>query len=336
MSPRFHPRLIHGPFGDPGLFLPFMFEKRALVFDLGDLSPLSSRDILKITHAFVTHAHMDHFIGFDAALRLFLGREKHLHVFGPRGMIRHVEGKLAGYEWNLAPNYETEFTLTAVEAGAGRMAARTFRGRDRFAPSGPLEETPFSGVLLDEPGFFVRCAELDHGIPCLGFLLEEKRHIHISKAALDDMGLCPGPWIGAFKEAVLTGADLRAPLQARTTEGRGRIFPLGTLMEKIAIMAPGQKIAYVTDAGFTPSNREKIIDLALGADHLFIEATFSDKDSALAEKKRHLTARQAGRLAAGAGVGRFTLFHFSPRYYGMEAAIQKEAEESFGSAPISP
>ena len=83
MRPSFHPRLINNPFNDPGLFIPFTFQNRALIFDLGDISSLPARDILKISHAFVSHAHMDHFIGFDHLLRLMLGRDKILALFGP-------------------------------------------------------------------------------------------------------------------------------------------------------------------------------------------------------------------------------------------------------------
>ncbi len=95
MRPRFHPRLINGPFDDPGLFIPFLFENRAVLFDLGDILSLTPREILKISHVFVTHTHMDHFIGFDRILRLALGREKDLHLYGPPEFFKNVEGKLA-------------------------------------------------------------------------------------------------------------------------------------------------------------------------------------------------------------------------------------------------
>jgi ribonuclease Z len=84
MRPSFLPRLVNEPFGDPGLFIPFLHQKRALIFDLGDIHSLSARDILKITHVFITHTHMDHFIGFDRLLRLLLGRDQDLYLYGPK------------------------------------------------------------------------------------------------------------------------------------------------------------------------------------------------------------------------------------------------------------
>ena len=54
MRPMFDPALVNGPFGDPGLYLDFRFERRALLFDLGDLAPLPPRNSFR-SHGGVTH-----------------------------------------------------------------------------------------------------------------------------------------------------------------------------------------------------------------------------------------------------------------------------------------
>ncbi len=335
MRPAFHPRTVNGPFGDPGLFVPFLFQNRALIFDLGEAAPLSNRDVLKITHAFVTHTHMDHFVGFDRLLRLFLGRQKTLTLYGPEGFLRNLEGKLAGYTWNLVAHYSARFAIHAVEVRGTETVHRVYRCRDRFSASGDERRCPFSGELLAEPAFTVTAVPLDHGIPCLGFALRERFHINILKDRIDALGLSIGPWLQRFKEALYSEAPVETPIKAPETDGGIREFSLGDLSDRIAMRTPGQTVAYITDTVYTPENAERMVNLARGADHLFIEAAFLDRDRDMATEKYHLTARQAGRIAGRAGVKAMTVFHFSPRYSDHPHHLVSEAEAAWrGSRPM--
>ena len=80
---------------------------------------------------------------------------------------------------------------------------------------------------------------------------------------------------------------------------------------------------------YNESNIEKIVELVKNSDHLFIEASFLEKDRDIAEKKCHLTARQAGLIAGKARVKQLTPFHFSPRYQGQGHILEKEAMDAY-------
>jgi len=331
MRPSFHPRLINGPFDDPGLYIPFLFENRAVLFDLGDIHALSPRNILKLSHVFVTHTHMDHFVGFDSLLRLLLGRDKSLHMFGPRGFLKNVEGKLAGYSWNLVKHYTNRFVLNVTEVRPDRLVSKQFACQDGFKATQPAQKSPFNGTLLSEPTLTVRAVILDHGLPCLGFSIKEHFHVNIIKDRLLALGLEIGPWLKLFKASLFNQADPESEFLVTTGKKKEirKKFNLGELTAKIATITPGQKIAYIADAGMSSANEKKMVDLAGGADHLFIEAAFLEKHREIARGKYHLTARQAGTIAARAGVKEFTIFHFSPRYTAGEHLLRQEAREAF-------
>ena len=330
MRPSFHPRLINRPFDDPGIFIPFLFEKRALIFDIGNINSLSTRDILKISHIFVTHTHMDHFVGFDWLLRLFLGREKKLHMYGPEGFIKNIEGKLAGYSWNLVENFNNRLSLNVTEVYPDHLISRQYLCQNRFIPIKEDIKKHFKSILLKESALSVSAAILDHSIPCLGFSIEERFHVNIIKDRVIALGLEIGPWIKEFKQALFNQQNPESEFVVRCGKNnKEKKFILGNLSKQIALITPGQKITYIADVVYNNYNKEKIIEFAKNSDHLFIEAAFLENDRDMAEKKYHLTAHQAGRLAGEANIKQYTLFHFSPRYTGKEYLLIEEARAAF-------
>lgn len=326
MTPVFHPFLVNSPFDDPALFIDFLFSRRAILFDLGTLNSFSSRRLLRISHVFVSHAHIDHFIGFDHLLRLCLGRAKRLHLYGPPGFVAQVGHRLAAYSWNLVYSYTTDFTVVALEVDAdGRTLSGEFHCQRGFRAENLRHGRMEGDRLYEEAGLQVRVARLDHKIPSLAFALEEKWHLNIMKNRLAESGLTVGPWLKELKGAIVQGAADDTPI---VTAG-GAARSLGDLKREVVRISPGQKICYVTDAAWTTENAAKIVALAAGADYLFIEATFLDAEAGRAADRAHLTARQAGELARAAGVARVIPFHFSPKYREEEPKLRAEVEDAW-------
>lgn len=324
MRPVFLPELVNGDNGDPALFVDFLFRNQAVLIDMGDLAYLSPKKMLRISAVFVSHTHMDHFVGFDRFLRVCLGREKKVLFFGPPGFGKQVEAKLAAYTWNLIENYASDFTLIVTELlGMGNCEKLRFSSRSGFVRE-CLESAEIRDCILLEDAFFrISFDFLDHGIPCLAFAIEEKFHANIWKNRIVELGLFPGRWMKALKEAVL-----RRDLDDTVIDAGGKALTLGQLWSAVRIV-PGQKIAYVTDAKYDCENCERIVKLADCADILFIEAMFLQRDSRHAAQKRHLTAWQAGKIARLARAKAVVPFHFSPRYAGQEQLLCEETEAAF-------
>lgn len=330
MRPVFIPQLVNDPFGDPGLYLDFKFEKRALLFDLGDLGALPPKKLLRVSDVFVSHTHMDHFVGFDRLLRVCLGRELGMRFYGPDGFIDRVEHKLGAYTWNLVENYPTDFVIETWEVDPDWNArGARFRCHRRFKREALDTHRVPDGVLLDEPTFRVRAAFLDHNTACLGFAAEEKTHINVWKNALAELGLPVGAWLRELKRAVIEGAPDETPARAYWRDHGGvheRTMPLGELRTRVLRLVPGEKLCYVTDVVYSEDNARRIAELAADADQLFIECVFLDEDADHAARKFHLTARQAGSIARAARAKVVVPFHFSPRYVNRESALRNELE----------
>jgi ribonuclease Z len=325
MRPLLHPHLLNGRTGDPALYIETLFEKRAILFDLGDITALPPRKIQRLDHVFVSHTHIDHFFGFDRLLRVLVGRDKTINLYGPERLIDHVRHKLQAYCWNLADRYACNLIFMVAEVDASRACRTTrFSLKNAFAPEPLGTDVLQEGILFQERGFGISTAVLEHGTPCLAFAMKEAEHVNVWKNRLAEMSLPVGPWLRELKRAVIE--DRPDDYTIRTPDGQQT--RLERLRHLLTITA-GQKIAYVTDVADTAENRNAIVELAKGADILFIEAAFAKADAALAAERAHLTTAAAGEIARAARVRRVEPFHFSPRYEGEEQRMLDEVMAAF-------
>lgn len=321
MKTRFLPKLVNGQTGDPALFVDLLREKRALLLDCGLISDLSPSEILRVSDVFVSHTHIDHFIGFEHLLRLHLGRGHRVRVFGPKGITACVRGKLSGYTWNLVKRQRLVFEVH--EFDGRRSLVTEFPCRQKFKP-GRVRRPPASPWLWRDDLISVRCAVLDHKIPCLAFLVAERDFYNVDPVALEATGHRPGRWLNQLKAWAAAGRPAGGQVQID-----GADQPAAELADRLLIHTPGRRLAYVADAGGGPQNTRAIVELAQGADLLFCEGAFLHADRQRAAETFHLTARQAGEIAHRAGVHRLVVFHFSPKYEGRFDELEREAAVAF-------
>ncbi|WP_397539170.1 ribonuclease Z [Rummeliibacillus pycnus] len=127
----------------------------------------------KLEKIFITHLHGDHIYGLPGLLgsRSFLGGEKPLTIYGPKGLKEWIQLTLQTSQTHL--NYTIEF----VE----------------------VEE----GVIFEDEDFKVIAMPLQHVVPCFGFRLEQKPlpgALQIEKARA--LGVPKGPLLGQLKNGM--------------------------------------------------------------------------------------------------------------------------------------
>lgn len=328
MRHLFEPHLVNDVFGDPGLYVDFNDEKRALLFDLGDISALPPRKLLRLSHIFVSHTHMDHFAGFDPLLRVVLGRKERIVLTGGPDFVAQVEHKLRAYTWNVVHRYAMELVLDVREIGTdGRGQRSRFSSRAGFAREACAPFECAGDVLHDEALFRVRGRFVDHEMPCLAFAIEEKARGRVARDRLEALGVTTGPWLRQLKLAVLSGAPAETRIRVEWRDKLGEhamTRSVGELAPVLIDVAPGRRVGYATDLRFTDANRQALAELLAGVDQLFIESVFLDADREHAHRKNHLTAWEAGVIAREVGAKAVVPFHFSPRYEGRGAEVAGE------------
>ena len=335
MRSVFFPRLVNGPYGDPALYVRLAYRGEALLFDCGDLHALSPGELLKTRLLFLSHAHIDHLVGFDLLLRTFLARDLTLLMYGPAGLAQQIAARLQGYTWNLIDGYP--FVLTVREWRPEGLWEVTFPASQAFRPLSGRLLPCHNDILHETPWYRVRATRLTHGdIVSLAFSLEEPLHIAIHKDALERHGYMPGSWLAGFKDLILRKAAADTDVTVPMSTGGTCSVSLGALRETIASTEDGMKVVYVTDCSPLFRNFRRILQLAKNAHILNIEAMFAHHDLDRARQRNHLTAWQAGRLAYLARVARLQVFHHSPRYQRSPADLEREARAAFAGDDKSP
>jgi ribonuclease Z len=308
-------RLLDGKTDYPGVHL--VVDGRGLLFDCGEGS-LPPRQVHELEGIFLSHLHIDHFLGFDRLISHGLDCGRTFPVFGPPGTARGVQAKLAAYTWNLVAGDALRFEVMDLAEHSRRTWTLSVPHRME------LTELASSGAGLEEPilgtrDYEVRAAHLDHRTPCLAYSFRERELLNFDLAAAGAAGLAPGAWM--------------AELKARADEPEAFVEVAGQLrqvrdLEGLLRRTPGRVLTYATDLRFDSGNVERLVALAASSDVLYLEANFLDEvDKAFASS--HLTAGQAGEIAARAGVKELVLFHHSRKYRGQEHRFVAEAARWF-------
>lgn len=203
-----------------------------------------------------------------------------------------------------------------------REVFRRLRHASLFRDVLDLRERRIRGagpVVVEGAAFRLEARALSHSVPTVGYRLTEPDGRRMLPDRLAAFGIA-GPDIGRLQRA-----------------GRLSVAGRTVTLEQVSEPRPGQRFAFIMDTRLC----DAAFELAEQADMLVCESTFANAEAALARDYGHLTAGQAGQIAARARVRRLVLTHFSQRYEsdsgsrsdGVER-MAGEAAEAFGGEVV--
>ncbi len=314
--------LVNGSLGDPALYIDYPGLDNAILFDAGDIARLSVKQLSDLLAVFVTHHHVDHFLGLDRIVRANLDRDKTLLVFGPQGTIRKVYDRIKSYEYQYFPFQKILLKVHDLLPGAMHHAMLDYR--QKFPEPTIHQEAWHGPVVYENADWRIEAVAVEHTVHCYAYALIEKTGYHPDPAKLAAGVLRPGPWI---EQALRMLREGLAPETELTIQG-GR-FSLETLGQHYFVTSQGAKVAYVTDTEWNERTRGSLVPLCRGAWRLYCDSYYATAQAKAAAKHKHMTASHAAELAQAAKVDQLVLMHFGNRYAGRYDLLWKEAQAVF-------
>jgi ribonuclease Z len=263
--------------------IALQFEGETILFDCGENAQRQMISVVspsKIGKIFISHFHGDHYLGLGGLLQTMSlnKRETPLSIYGPQGTIEYLKHFFASGHFGI------RFDITLYE----------------------MEES-----VIEEDLYCIRSFPVDHGVPTIGFVFEEKEKR------------------GRFLEEKAKSLGIRGRLFSEIEE-KGQIEINGKIITLEEVTGPprkGRRVVYSADT--LPC--QKIVEVADHCDLLIHEGTYlNDEDR---HGTYHTTVREACEIASKAEVKALVLTHISQRYE--EEEIKEEAEKWFPGAVVA-